>query len=40
MFDYSNLNEKHELFGKRNIKKHGKTETETPKHIWIDEFFC
>ena len=39
MFDFSNLNEKHELFNDKN-KKIGKFKTETPKSFWIDDFVC
>ena len=39
MFDFSNLDKKHELFSKKN-KVIGKFKIETPKNIWIDEFVC
>ena len=39
-FDFSNLNENHELFSNKNKKVIGKYKIETPKSIWIDEFFC
>ena len=37
MFDFSNLDEKHELFSNKNKDVIGKLKTETPKNIWIDE---
>ena len=37
LFDFSNLNENHELFCKKK-KVVGKFKTETPENIWIDEF--
>ena len=40
IFDFSNLDEKHELFSERNKKVIGKFKIETPKNIWIDEFVC
>ena len=40
IFDFSNLDENHELFSERNKKVIGKFKTETPKNIWIDEFVC
>ena len=39
-FDFSNLNEDHELFSNENKKVLGKFKIETPKNIWIDEFIC
>ena len=39
-FDFSNLDENHELFKNKNKKVIGKLEIETPKHFWIDEFIC
>ena len=38
IFDFSNLDENHELFSNRNRKVIGKFKIETPKNIWIDEF--
>ena len=38
-FDFSNLDENHELFSNKNKKVLGKFKIETPKNIWIDEFF-
>ena len=40
IFDFSTLDENHELFSKRNKKAIGKFETESPKTIWIDECVC
>ena len=40
IFDFSNLDENHELFSNKNIKMIGKFKIETPKNIWIDEFIC
>ena len=40
IFDFSNLDENHELFSKKNKKVIGKFKIETPKNIWIDEFVC
>ena len=39
-FDFSNLDENHELYGNKNKKLIGKFKIETPKNIWIDEFVC
>ena len=39
-FDFSNLDENHELFSNRNKKMISKFKIETPKKIWIDEFLC
>ena len=39
-FDFSNLDENHELFSERNKKVIGKFKIETPKNSWIDEFVC
>ena len=39
-FDFSNLDEDHELFSNENKKVLGKFKIETPKNIWIDEFIC
>ena len=38
LFDFSNLNENHELFSNKNKKLVGKFKVETPEIIWIDEF--
>ena len=40
IFDFSNLNENHELITNKNNKVIGKFKIETPKNIWIDEFIC
>ena len=39
-FDFSNLNEDHELFSNVNKKLLGKFKIETPKNIFIDEFIA
>ena len=40
IFDFSNLDENHELYSNKNKKVIGKFKIETPKNIWIDEFVC
>ena len=40
IFDFSNLDENHELSSNKNKKVIGKFKIETPKNIWIDEFAC
>ena len=41
IFDFSNLDENHELFSeKKNKKVIGKYKIGTPKNNWIDEFLC
>ena len=40
VFDFSNLYENHEKFCNKNKKIIGEFKIETPKNIWIDEFFC
>ena len=40
IFDFSNLDENHELFSNKNKKVIGKFKIETPKNVWIDEFIC
>ena len=40
IFDFSNLDENHELFSNKNRKVIGNIKIETPKNIWIDEFIC
>ena len=40
LFDFSNLNQNHELFSIKNKKIVGKFKIETPENIWIDEFVC
>ena len=38
IFDFSILDENHELFGNKNKKVIGKFKIKTPKNIGIDEF--
>ena len=38
IFDFSKLNENHELFNNKNKRVIGKFKIETPKIIWIDKF--
>ena len=38
LFDFSNLNENHELFSNKNKKVVGEFKIETPENVWIDEF--
>ena len=40
IFNFSNLDENHELFGNKNKKIIGKFRIETPKKFWIYEFVC
>ena len=40
IFDFSNLDEKHEPFSNKNEKGIGKFKIETPTKYWIDEFVC
>ena len=40
IFDFSNLDENHELFSNKKRKVIGKFKIETHKNIWIDEFIC
>ena len=40
IFDFSILDQNHELFSNKNKKVFGKFKIETPKNIWIDEFIC
>ena len=37
MFDFSNLDENHEIFSNKNKKVIGKFEIETPENVWINE---
>ena len=37
IFDFSNLDENHELYSKKNEKVIGKFEIEIPKSFWIEE---
>ena len=40
MFDFSNIDENHELYSEKNKKVLGKFKIETPKNIFIDEFIA
>ena len=40
IFDFSDLDENHELFSNKNKKIIGKVKIETPKNVFIDEFVC
>ena len=40
IFDFSNLDQTHEIFINKNKRVLGKFKIETPKKIWIDEFIC
>ena len=40
IFDFSNLDENHELYSNKNKKVIGKFKIETAENIWIDEFVC
>ena len=40
IFDFSNLDENHELFSNKNKKVIGIFKNECPRNIWIDEFVC
>ena len=40
IFDFSNLDENHELFSNINKKVIGEFKIETPKNVFIDEFVC
>ena len=40
IFDFSNLDENHELFSNKNKKLIRFFKIETPKSIWVDEFNC
>ena len=40
IFDFSNLDENHELFSNKNKKVIGKFKIETPKNNWVDKFIC
>ena len=40
VFDFSYINENHELFSNNNKEVIDKFNNETPKNIWIDEFVC
>ena len=40
VFDFSNLDENHELFSNKNKKVIDNFKIETPKNIWINEIVC
>ena len=40
IFDFSNIDEKHELYSNKNKKVIGTLEIQSPKNILIDEFVC
>ena len=40
IFDFSNLDENHEILSEKNKKDIGKFKIEIPKNIWIDEVVC
>ena len=40
IFDFSNLDENHELYSIKSKKVNGKFKIETPKNNWTDEFVC
>ena len=40
VFDFSNLDENHELFSNKNKKVNGKFKIESPKTIWIELLVC
>ena len=40
LFDFSNLDENHELFSNKNKKVAGKLNIEFPKNNWTDEIIC
>ena len=40
IFDFSNIDENHELYSEKNKKVLGKFKIETPKHVFIDEFIA
>ena len=40
IFDFSNLDEDHEIFSNKNKNVNGKFKIETPKNISIDEFIA
>ena len=40
IFDFSSIDENHELFSIKNKKVVGKFKIETPEKIWIDECIC
>ena len=40
LFDFSNLDENHEIFSKKKEKVNGKFKIETHKNVCIDDFVC
>ena len=40
IFDFSNMDENHELYCEKNKKINGIFKNECPKNSWIDEFVC
>ena len=40
IFDFSNIDENHELFSSKKKNVIGQLKTDTPENIWIDEFVC
>ena len=40
VFDFSNIDENHELYSEKNKKVLGKFKIETPKNVYIDEFIA
>ena len=40
IFDFSNLDQNHEIFSEKNKKVIGKFKRETPKNVVINEFVC
>ena len=40
MFDFSNLDKKHETFNNKKKKVIGKIKIKRPQNIWIDDFVC
>ena len=40
IFNFSNLDENHELYSNKNKKVIGKFKIETPKNVFLDEFVC
>ena len=40
LFDFSNMDENHELYNEKNKKVLGKFKIETPKYIFVDEFIA
>ena len=40
LFDFSNLDENHELYSDKNKKVIGNFKIKTPKSVWIHKFVC